>query len=144
MALDELSTEVKESLKPQRKEAEELFDKWSAVMKEAAITLSNWDTETEQGVRAIDDTAQKQVEFCYLNLLIDIMGHTLPFVSCQLASVLYGATLRIDYLLKLAYQQKEPGAYLATHESRNFGLTSQEQGQLRNCYFQILQILTNR
>ena len=61
MALDELSTEVKESLKPQRKEAEELFDKWSAVMKEATITLSNWDTETEQGVRLIDDTEQKQV-----------------------------------------------------------------------------------
>ena len=61
--VDELSTEVKESLKPQRKEAEELFDKWSAVMKEATITLSNWDTETEQGVRAIDDTAQKQVEY---------------------------------------------------------------------------------
>ena len=63
MALDELSTEVKESLKPQRKEAEALFDEWSAVMKEATITLSNWDTETEQGVRAIDDTAQKQVEY---------------------------------------------------------------------------------
>ena len=40
-----------------------MFDEWSAVMKEAAITLSNWDTETEQGVRAIDDTAQKQVEY---------------------------------------------------------------------------------
>ena len=63
MALDELSTEVKESLKPQRKEAEASFDEWSAVMKEAAITLSNWDTETEQGVRVIDDTAQKQVEY---------------------------------------------------------------------------------
>ena len=82
MSLKELSSAMKESLKPQRKEAEELFDKWSAVMKEATITLSNWDTETEQGVRVIDYAAQKQVEFCYLNLLIDIMGHTLPFVSC--------------------------------------------------------------
>ena len=52
---------MKESLKPQRKEAEELFDKWTAVMKEATITLSNWDTETEHGVRLIDDTEQKQV-----------------------------------------------------------------------------------
>ena len=30
-------------------------------MKEATITLSNWDTETEHGVRLIDDTEQKQV-----------------------------------------------------------------------------------
>ena len=61
MSLKELSTAMKESLKPQRKEAEELFDKWSAVMKEATITLSNWDTETEQGIRLIDGTEQKQV-----------------------------------------------------------------------------------
>ena len=61
MSLKELSTAMKESLKPQRKEAEELFDKWSAVMKEATITLSNWDTETEHRVRLIDDTEQKQV-----------------------------------------------------------------------------------
>ena len=61
MSLKELSTAMKESLKPQRKEAEELFDKWSAVMKEATITLSNWDTETEHVVRLIDETEQKQV-----------------------------------------------------------------------------------
>ena len=52
---------MKESLKPQRKEAEELFDKWSAVMKEATITLSNWDIETDHVVRLINETEQKQV-----------------------------------------------------------------------------------
>ena len=61
MSLKELSCAMKESLKPQKKEAEELFDKWSAVLREATITLSNWDTETEHGVRLIGDTEQKQV-----------------------------------------------------------------------------------
>ena len=55
------------------------------------------------------------------------MGHTLTFVNCQLASGLYGATLRIHYLLNLAYQLKEAGDFLDTHESRNFGVAPQKR-----------------
>jgi hypothetical protein len=61
MSLKELSVEVKRLLEPKKKECEELFDKWSTVMKEAAVTLSKWDTETEEGVRLIDDIEEKQV-----------------------------------------------------------------------------------
>ena len=47
---------------PQKEEVEKKFDDWSALMKEATMMLSNWDTETEEGLRQIDDIEQKQVE----------------------------------------------------------------------------------
>ena len=61
MSLKELSAEVKRLLEPKKKECEELYDKWSAVMEEAAVTLSNWDTETKEGVKLIDEIEEKQV-----------------------------------------------------------------------------------
>ena len=62
-------------------------------MKEATITLSNWDTETEHGVRIIDDTEQKQVILMCMtpfqmisNWLNDVIGlffggNYLPFTQ---------------------------------------------------------------
>ena len=61
MSMEELEQEVKGILEPQKKEIEKKFDDWSAVMKEATMMLSNWDTETEEGLRQIDNTEQKQV-----------------------------------------------------------------------------------
>lgn len=62
MTLKELSAEVKNLFEPKKKEAEKLFDEWSVVMKEAAVTLSNWDIETEKGTRVIDEAEQQQVK----------------------------------------------------------------------------------
>ena len=62
MWIEELEQEVKSIFEPQKEEIEKKFDDWSAVMKEATMMLSNWDTETEEGLRQIDDIEQKQVE----------------------------------------------------------------------------------
>ena len=62
MSIEELEQEVKGMLEPQMEEVEKKFDDWSALMKEATMMLSNWDTETEGGLRQIDDIEQKQVE----------------------------------------------------------------------------------
>ena len=63
MSIEELEQEVKGMFEPQREEVEKKFDDWSAVMKEATMMLSNWDTETDEGIRLIDDTEQKQVNY---------------------------------------------------------------------------------
>ena len=62
MSIEELEQEVKRMFEPQKEEVEKKFDEWSALMKEATIMLSNWDTDTEEGLRQIDDVEQKQVE----------------------------------------------------------------------------------
>ena len=63
MSIEELEQEVKGMFEPQKEEVEKKFDDWSAVMKEATMMLSNWDTETDEGIRLIDDTEQKQVNY---------------------------------------------------------------------------------
>ena len=63
MSIKELEQEVKRMFEPQKEEVEKKFDDWSAVMKEATMMLSNWDTETDEGIRIIDDTEQKQVNY---------------------------------------------------------------------------------
>ena len=63
MSIEELEQEVKRMFEPQKEEVEKKFDDWSAVMKEATMMLSNWDTETDEGIRLIDDTEQKQVNY---------------------------------------------------------------------------------
>ena len=63
MSIEELEQEVKAMFEPQREEVEKKFDDWSAVMKEATMMLSNWDTETDEGIRLIDDTEQKQENY---------------------------------------------------------------------------------
>ena len=62
MSFEELEQEVKGMFEPQQEEIEKKFDDWSSVMKRAAVMLSNQDTETEEGLRQIDDIEQKQVE----------------------------------------------------------------------------------
>ena len=62
MSIEELEQEVRGMFEPQKEEVEKKFDDWSSVMKEATTMLSNWDTETEEGMRQIDDIEQKQVE----------------------------------------------------------------------------------
>ena len=63
MSIEELEQEVKGMFEPQREEVEKKFDDWSAVMKEATMMLSNWDTETDEGIRLIDHSEQKQVNY---------------------------------------------------------------------------------
>ena len=46
MSIEELEQEVKGLFEPQKEEVEKKFDDWSALMKEATMMLSNWDTET--------------------------------------------------------------------------------------------------
>ena len=61
LSLRELVTEVKNSLGPLKGIAEDKFDEFSAVVKEATITASKWDEETKRGVRFIHQIRDTQV-----------------------------------------------------------------------------------
>jgi hypothetical protein len=61
MPIEELEKEVRGMFEPQKKKVEDKFDEWSAVIKEATITLTNWDTETDEGLKLINETEEKQV-----------------------------------------------------------------------------------
>ena len=61
MTIEELEQEVKNKFEPQKKIVEDKLDEWVVVMKETTITLTNWDTETEEGLELIDETEEKQV-----------------------------------------------------------------------------------
>ena len=61
LSLRELVTEVKNSLEPLKRIAEDKFDEFSAVVKEATITASQWDEDTKRGVRFIHQIRDTQV-----------------------------------------------------------------------------------
>ena len=61
ISLRELVTEVKNSLEPLKRIAEDKLDEFSAIVKEATITASQWDEDTKRGVRFIHQTRDTQV-----------------------------------------------------------------------------------
>ena len=61
MALDELSAECEEKLEPQKKVAEDKLTEWTARIEELSDSVDNWDKETKEGLRLIDETENTQV-----------------------------------------------------------------------------------
>ena len=61
MSLKKLSEDLKGSVEPLKIKVEDKFDEISVVIKETTITLSEWDIETEEGVRHIGRTRDEQV-----------------------------------------------------------------------------------
>lgn len=52
---------MKASVEPQKAKVEDKLDEVSAVVKEATILLSEWDTDTQHGVRLLNQTRAQQV-----------------------------------------------------------------------------------
>ena len=61
MALIELEKEVTQYLEPLKQRVEDRFDELSAVCKQATLSLSQWDTETEQSVSTLHQARDEQV-----------------------------------------------------------------------------------
>ena len=61
VSLKKLSDDIKGSVEPLKIKVEDRFDDISVVIKETTIALSEWDIETEEGVRLIRRTKDEQV-----------------------------------------------------------------------------------
>ena len=61
MALIELEKEVTQYLEPLKQRVEDRFDELSAIVKQTTLSLSQWDTETEQSVSTLHQARDEQV-----------------------------------------------------------------------------------
>ena len=73
LSLRELVTEVKNSLEPLKRIAEDKFDEYSAVVKEVTITASQWDEDTKRGVRFIHQIRDTQVNIWCKNITFEFL-----------------------------------------------------------------------
>ena len=53
MALIELEKEFTQYLEPLKQRVEDRFDELSSIVKQTTLSLSEWDTETEQSVSTL-------------------------------------------------------------------------------------------
>ena len=61
MALIELEKEFTQYLEPLKQRVEDRFDELSAIVKQTTLSLSQWDTETEQSVSTLHKARDEQV-----------------------------------------------------------------------------------
>ena len=61
MALIELEKEFTQYLEPLKQRVEDRFDELSAIVKQTTLSLSQWDTETEQSVSTLHEARDAQV-----------------------------------------------------------------------------------
>ena len=61
MALIELEKEFTQYLEPLKQRVEDRFDELSAIVKQTTLSLSQWDTETEQSVSTLHNARDEQV-----------------------------------------------------------------------------------
>ena len=61
MALIELEIEFTQHLEPLKQRVEDRFDELSAIVKQTTLSLSQWDTETEQSVSTLHKAGDEQV-----------------------------------------------------------------------------------
>ena len=66
IAVEDLADLAKFKLEPYKKQAEEKFEKLSALVKETTIQISQWDVDTEASVRIIHQTRDEQVIYLYV------------------------------------------------------------------------------
>ena len=59
--IEEVADKVKAAVEPLKAQAEGKFDKIAALVKEVTISISNWDIDTDCGVRLIQSTRKEQV-----------------------------------------------------------------------------------
>ena len=67
MALIELEEEFKQYLEPLKQRVEDRFDELSSIVKQTTLSLSQWDTETEQSVSTLHQARDEQVIPFYQN-----------------------------------------------------------------------------
>ena len=61
VSMEEAAEEVKTAIEPLKTKVEDKFDEIAALVKEVTILASQWDTDTQFGVRLIDEAEQQQV-----------------------------------------------------------------------------------
>ena len=61
MSLIELEKEFTQYLEPLKQRVEDRFDELSAIVKQTTLSLSQWDTETEQSVSTLHKARDEQV-----------------------------------------------------------------------------------
>ena len=61
VSVEEVAEEVKTAIEPLKTKVEDKFDEIAALVKEVTILASQWDTDTQFGVRLIDEGEQEQV-----------------------------------------------------------------------------------
>ena len=67
MALIELEKQFILYLEPLKQRVEDRFDELSAIVKQTTLSLSHWDTETEQSVSSLHQARDEQVIPFYQN-----------------------------------------------------------------------------
>lgn len=61
MALIEISAEFTQYLEPTKQSAEDRIDQLSGIIRETTLRLNQWDFETEESVRVLNQTRDEQV-----------------------------------------------------------------------------------